>query len=420
LVLTLLKDFTPRILVLPDSRIILLSGLTTQSIRIQQLSGQYYADVSGHFAQDIGQLFNPRTAKQPKEKKVSRLLFLEKQYPWLKGLSQAQPLTEHVKDAYALLMGSSLGMLFIELTSQCNEKCIHCYADSAPERSDFLQLDEIKQVLVEARHLGQASVQLTGGDPLIHRNLLEILAFAYDLDFSSLEIYTNGLLLNQHLLDKIKPFQPRLAFSMYSHDAATHDAITRVKGSHQRTCDAIQRAMHDGFKVRVSVIQMQENEGQAEATHCFLSEELGLKPEQIKFHLNRSIGRGMAYSPPLQQAKPTESIAAEATLVEAEGMVGDKVNANKVEHKSMQADQAQEKPRQGKLCVSANGDVLPCVFSRNTVLGNVKKAGLLQVLSDLQQHAFSSASASRWQSCQEQLSCGDCQLITYMLGDDTH
>ncbi len=394
-------ETAPSLLNLPNNVLLLVSRVNQDDIRVTQVSGNLHATFSGVFAQDILSLFEQQDFVK------SRLTLVEKQYPWLQGLVDATPLTE---DGYKLLIGHGLGMLFIELTSQCNEKCIHCYADSAPERSDFLSLEEVQQVLTEARHLGQANVQFTGGDPLIHRHLVDLLAYAHDLNFASIEIYTNGLLLSQAMLDKIQPYQPKIAFSMYSHDAMTHDKITRVSGSHKRTCDAIRRAMNAGFRVRVSVIQMQENEGQENDTYAFLQHELGLSPQQIKFHLNRSIGRGSAYQPKNKVMPPMENIATKDISVKP---------SDSEPSEGLQQARITQPARWGKLCVSATGDVFPCIFSRNISLGNVRKSGLLHVLNDLQSRRFASASAMRWQSCQDQLSCGDCQLVTYMLGDET-
>ena len=364
-------------------------------VQVQLLGSREDVFFSGAFALDILSFF---TAEK---QSVQRLQFIEKQHLWLQGLSQA---TVVLRDGYKLLLGQSLGMLFVELTSQCNEKCIHCYADSAPERTDFLQTDEIKQILREARALGMPDVQFTGGDPLIHRDLLEIIQFAYHLDFSSIEIYTNGLLLTQALLDKLQPFQPKIAFSLYSHMPETHDMITRVAGSHQRTCAAIRRAVASGFQTRVSVIQMKENAGQEKLTRIFLEGDIGLKSNQIKFHVNRDIGRGEAFSPEPLKAE-TSSQKGTSNHYAKPLRVNKKINANEG-----------EKVRLGKLCVSATGDVFPCVFSRNNSLGNIKKAGLVRVLQDLQEREFAQPSLARWKSCKDQLSCGDCQVVTYMMG----
>ncbi|MDX8388078.1 MAG: radical SAM protein [Ghiorsea sp.] len=352
--------------------------------------------VSGSFAKDIHNILDHVVV----ESSSQRLQILEKQYPWLSGLSQAHAQTQ---DGYELVLGKELGMLFIELTSQCNERCVHCYADSAPERSDFLSFVEIKNTLEEARKLGRAKVQFTGGDPLIHKDLLPIIDFAHKLDFESIELYTNGLLLNDALIQGLSPYHPKIAFSMYSHLPETHDLITRVKGSHKRTCVAINRAQKAGFSVRVSVIRMKENEGQEEKTLKFLQQECNLKPEQINFHLNRDIGRGEAFAPELVAVKEEEVM--QPVVMEDKRVL--------TKHES-----PAQSERRGKLCVSANGDILPCVFSRHTSLGNIRQGSLISELKNLKNRSYSQPSVERWKACGAELSCGDCQMVTYMLGEE--
>jgi len=381
----------PYLLVLPNGELISVLIHPNHKTVLQQYAGNCQIEVSGSFSEDIRTLFN--TSSQHTSR--NRLRLLEKQYVWLSGLSEAKP---RISDGHDLLLGKQLGMLFVELTSRCNERCVHCYADSAPERNDFLSVKEVKEVLKEARLLGKANVQFTGGDPLIHPDLLEILDFASSLDFASLELYTNGLLLSDELLQRISKYKPKFAFSMYSHLPETHDLITRVSGSHKRTCAAIQRAQQAGLAVRVSVIRMLENQGQEEPTFQFL-QSLGLEAEQINFHLNRDIGRGMAFVP-----KPDHVTVAEQKHANSQ---------------TIEKDTAQRE-RLGKLCISANGDIYPCVFSRHTSLGNIRESNLLESMNALRTRSFSTPSAQRWKSCQDELSCGDCQMVTYMLGEETH
>jgi radical SAM protein with 4Fe4S-binding SPASM domain len=73
--------------------------------------------------------------------------------------------------------------------------------------------------------------------------------------------------------------------------------------------------------------------------------------------------------------------------------------------------------RHGKLCISANGDIFPCIFSRRTKLGNIRNQSLTDILASLNQRTLSAPSTERWQQCRESLSCSDCQAIAYLLKD---
>ncbi|MDQ6994055.1 MAG: radical SAM protein [Mariprofundaceae bacterium] len=313
---------------------------------------------------------------------ISRLQQIERTYPQLQGLSQASCQSPQAKQ---LLLGESLGMLFVELTSKCNERCLHCYAESAPERQDFLSFDEVHRSLQQARQLGRPFVQFTGGDPLIHRDLIRIIHATHALDFQGIEIYTNGLLLSDSMLAQLQPYQPQLSFSIYADCAEVHDLITRVKGSWKRTLAAMQRSIEQGFDVRAGVVVMQENADHIAELPQFLAQKLGLSPEHIRFDPVSTVGRAVTTHLP--------------------------------SHIHIQSSHAiaQGETRRGKLCIAANGDVYPCIFSRKFSLGNIRQMDLFSMLEDVHYQHLHKPSEERWQMCHEKLSCSDCQMVACLL-----
>ena len=316
----------------------------------------------------------------------TRINFIEKQYPQLQGLAKFQTSAS----LPVLLKGDGLNMLFVELTSQCNERCIHCYAESSPERNETLSFADIRSGLMQARELGRAFVQLTGGDPLIHPHLVDTVALAHSLDFAGVEIYTNGLLLSDKLIKKLKPFSPRIAFSLYSHDATTHDAITAVYGSFQRTTEAIRRAQKANFDVRIGVVLMQNNADQITAIRDYIVNRLGIDEGNIRFDPIKKTGRGA-------EVEGSEEIIFSVAHL---------------------PDRDQAVKRNGKLCIAYDGNIYPCIFSRQNSLGNIRNNSLREMLERLSLRSLASPSASRWKSCQERLSCVDCQMIAYALGEE--
>jgi len=362
-------------LALEQGQVIYCTSSNSQQLTLRHLRSSEPLYFSGMFAEAIASL-------QTTQINTPRLQQIERAYPHLEGLSRAKLISPQASD---ILLGESLGMVFIELTSQCNERCLHCYAESSPERHDFLSFDEIHSCLQQIREFGRPFIQFTGGDPLIHRDLVRLVQATHQLDFQGLEIYTNGLLLTDKLLAQLKPYQPQLSFSIYADNAACHDAITRVPGSWKRTLAAMQRSMEQGFDVRVGVVIMQENaEHIAELPH-FLEKNFGLSPEHIRFDPVNTVGRGSTTFLP--------------------------------EHIHIQSSHAiaQGETRRGKLCLASNGDVYPCIFSRTLRLGNIREQSLQQMFSDLYVRDASQTTEARWKTCREQLSCSDCQMIACLL-----
>ena len=294
-------------------------------------------------------------------------------------------------DRAALLRGAGYDQLFVELTARCNERCVHCYAESSPEREEALDEQTVFAVLDDARALGFAAVQFTGGDPLLSPVLVPAAEYASALGIGRIEVYTNGLALGEALLAQLARHRVAFAFSFYSADAATHDAITRTPGSQKRTAAAIERALGTGCATRVSVIVMDQNRDHAEATRAFLL-ELGVPEHAIGMDVQRSVGRG------LMTIKPKDS------------GIASRVGA----HKSARADEVASFG--GRAAVSYDGVVYPCIFSRGLALGDVRQRRLSEILRDPVALSFE---GERWVAeyarREEQLSCWECRLRTALL-----
>ena len=299
-------------------------------------------------------------------------------------------------DRAGLLRGSGYGQLFVELTARCNERCVHCYADSSPEREEALEQDTVFAVLEDGRALGFQRLQLTGGDPLISPLCVPAAERARALGYPQIEIYTNGLALGERLLQQLAAQQVAFAFSFYSADPAVHDAITRTPGSQRRTLDAIGRVLAAGLDARASIIAMDQNHAQVEATRALLL-ACGLAAEAIHVDVQRSVGRGLMTITP----------KASGLVTPAQPLGGHRQDA--------------QWPFEGRAAVSYDGTVFPCIFSRAFPLGNVHAQRLQAILSDPVPLALDFARMLREQmQRQAQLSCWDCRVRAAVLATSGH
>jgi len=291
-------------------------------------------------------------------------------------------------DRAALMRGSGYGQLFVELTARCNERCVHCYADSSPEREEALDEVTVMQVLEDARALGFPRVQLTGGDPLISPLCVPAAARARELGFPQVEVYTNGLGLGERLLEQLAEQQVAFAFSFYSADPDVHDAITRTPGSQRRTLSAIERVLAAGLAARVSIIAMDQNHEQLAATRAVVR-GLGLGDDAIHVDVQRSVGRGLMTITP-----------------KASGIAG-ALGGHRPDT---------EWPFEGRAAVSYDGTVFPCIFSRAFPLGSVHERRLLAILSDPVPLDLDFTRILREQTLlKAQLSCWDCRVRAAVL-----
>jgi len=380
-------NVAPRILFTPGGRVFTAYD-QGDAIYLRQDEAGSGAHFSGQFAGAVRALIAGRLNTGD----ARRLHFLAKSRAWLAALPEAKTRPESMTH---FLLAGGLATLFLEVTDRCNEHCLHCYAEAGPERTDILSVDAVRRVLADARRLGCSMIQFTGGDPLLHPHLPECVARARKLGFRDVEIYTNGLRLSPAMLDEFASTRPSFAFSIYSHNADTHDRITRAPGSHRRTVAAIRRCRKHGFDVRAGVILMPENRGQERDICRFLRDDVGLDNGAFSFDIVKGAGRGdyFDYTPDLELSDtetPDESGNGEARPAHARG---------------------------GKLCVAASGNVYPCIFSRHALLGNVYEQSLTDIAVSLDNWRLPAPSEARWERCRRAMTCPDCRIAAYVLGE---
>jgi len=99
-------------------------------------------------------------------------------------------------------LGRSIDYVRLSVTDKCNLRCFYCLPKGFSDfgnRKDFLSFDEIERVIAAFANLGVRRVRITGGEPLVRRNLPELarrLSILPGVD--DLSLSTNATLLAEH------------------------------------------------------------------------------------------------------------------------------------------------------------------------------------------------------------------------------
>jgi hypothetical protein len=244
-----------------------------------------------------------------------------------------------------------ISFLWLEITAKCNLECRHCYADSGPREQLLgeMSTQEWLQVLDDCSTLGCRQTQFIGGEPTLHPDLPEMIAFACERGYSFIEVFTNATRITESLMQVLVKHKAHIAVSFYSDDPATHDTITKRQGSFDRTVRNIERLINAGVPVRAGIIETHLNVGHSPAARSFL-ESLGVS--DIKVDGERGIGRGARNE---HVGDPMTELCGECW--------------------------------KGKLCVTSSSRTYPCVFSRFVDIGSAKK-GISTLLESDSLHQF--------------------------------
>jgi len=137
--------------------------------------------------------------------------------------------------------------------------------------------------------LGLSSVKLTGGEPLLHPRIKDILELIRTENLV-LSVETNGLLCSLELASKMANCKnPFIAVSLDGAKAKTHEWVRGVDGCFDGTLNGIRNLVKAGLRPQIIMTIMRRNKDQMEAV-VRRAESLGVG--SVKFNILQSIARG--------------------------------------------------------------------------------------------------------------------------------
>ncbi len=154
-----------------------------------------------------------------------------------------------------------------ELTYRCNLKCCHCYLAQQPVNPE-LTARQIYKILDQLVDAGCLWLVLTGGEIFTRRDFFKIAAYARQKSFN-LILLTNGTLITEPIAEQIKDLRACVDISLYGF-RKTHDRITGVSGSFDRTMRGIKLLLKKGVRVSTKAVVMDKNIDQVWQLRDFL------------------------------------------------------------------------------------------------------------------------------------------------------
>ncbi len=144
----------------------------------------------------------------------------------------------------------------LEITQKCNLRCKHCYNfdRSTPYASqNELTLNEIYKALDALADLGVLSLNISGGEPLLHPDLFDILDYAQSHHFH-LRIKSNGTLITKDLAKKLRTHGVKeIDISLYGANEDSYISFSQKKGF-SKTIQSIRFCKEAGLPVNTSII----------------------------------------------------------------------------------------------------------------------------------------------------------------------
>ncbi|WP_192459584.1 radical SAM/SPASM domain-containing protein, partial [Musicola keenii] len=285
-----------------------------------------------------------------------------------------------------------LTALHVEITSKCNERCIHCYIPHENKKSG-IDSGLFYDILEKCKDMKVLHLTLSGGEPMLHKDFCDFLRKCREYDFS-VSILSNLTLLNDETLNEMKK-NPLLGVqvSLYSMNPDIHDEITKKKGSFEKTKSAILRLIENNIPLQISCPIMQQNK------NCY--------NEVIEWAAGYNIHAGDDYVIIARYDHSTGNLNYRLSESEVKDIIMEKIASDGDYIRKIKFESENKKiltPNDfvcsvcnSSVCISDNGDVYPCAGWQDYIVGNVKENSLsdiwynskkIRYLRELRRHDF--------------------------------
>jgi len=325
------------------------------------------------------------------------------------------------------------------LTYRCNLACEHCYLDAGgkPEvgtenfadRSE-LGTEECFKVIDEIAAFAPECVTiLTGGEPLLRRDILEIVKRAAERELWVV-IGTNGVKITENLSMRLKDAGARgLSLSLDALDPDRHDAFRRVRGAWKNTVEGAQILHKTGLPFIVQTTAGSHNIGELEAIADFAHDRLGAKVWNLYFLVPTGRGQFVSDITPAQYDEVLASLFRIQTKYKGRMLVNAKCAPHYIKT-ILENDGTQIRTYSGGaggcpagthyMGIRPNGDVTPCPYLP-VFAGTLRNASLAdlwtssELFTDIRRR---NSLGGRCGECEMNSHCGGCRARAYGMSGD--
>lgn len=128
----------------------------------------------------------------------------------------------------------------IELSLRCNFKCNYCYLPPDFSFENELTVEEIREVILQAKDLGAKRIIILGGEPMVYASILPIIRFIKSQGLD-IEMFTNGFQITDDVAAQLFENKVKVVLKMNSFKEDIQDLLAGKKGAFK----IIQQAMHN-------------------------------------------------------------------------------------------------------------------------------------------------------------------------------
>lgn len=266
----------------------------------------------------------------------------------------------------------------IELTSRCNERCVHCYIPHELKNTDIKE-DLFYSVLRQLKEMGTLGLTLSGGEPMVHPKFKEFLRAAKETDFY-VHVLTNLTMLDAETVKIMREGNAcGVQVSLYSMVPQHHDAITTVSGSFEKTRDGILKLIENNIPVQINCPVMKGNKNDVADVIRWGHQH------KIKVNVDYAIMAEYNHqtSNLANRLRPEECRDVIRSIIELDEDYQDSISESDINAAEQARAIDYNEPFCGvginTACMVANGNVYPCPGWQGYICGNLYETSLKDI-----------------------------------------
>lgn len=161
--------------------------------------------------------------------------------------------------AYQLYPARYIQTAHWSITGRCNYRCKHCYMSAPDAKYGELDHDTVMDIAQQIADCGIMNVSITGGEPLVRSDFMEIVDALLARGVHITTIYSNGRLVTDRLLDALAERGIHPEFNMSFDGLGHHDWLRGIDGAEQIAREAFIRCTEKGFPTGAEMCLHQDN-----------------------------------------------------------------------------------------------------------------------------------------------------------------
>lgn len=243
-----------------------------------------------------------------------------------------------------------------EITKACPLRCSHCFNNSGEMRTNELSTREIKAVFNKLEAMGVKKIMITGGEPTIRKDFLEIVAYASG-KFIGISVASNGYCFTPEMAEKISKYKNVVVQISIDGTEEHHNLIRGIPDSFEKATNAVKLLAKHGVRVIVASTFNNINYNDIDFVTA-LAKDLGAV--QITYGVTFNIGR--AKNNNLIDNLDVQSLMQKS--LEMRQKYSDHrfyVNAQDISDEGLKKKATTCGRGTSQICIRENGDVSPCL-----------------------------------------------------------